>query len=40
MLGQIKDQLLHGRDLSKKDSRQHQLEYAERTARKAVGQFA
>jgi hypothetical protein len=39
-LERIKDQLFHGGDLSKKGSRQRQLEYAERTARKAIGQFA
>ncbi len=36
---QIKDELLIGRDLSKKGSRKRQLEYAERTARKAVEQI-
>jgi hypothetical protein len=36
---QIKDELLIGRDLSKKGSRKRQLEYAERTARKAVEQM-
>ena len=36
---QIKDELLDGRDLSKKGSRKRQLEYAERTARKAVDQM-
>jgi len=36
---QIKDELLNGRDLSKKASRKRQLEYAERTARKAVEQL-
>ena len=35
---QIKDELLDGRDLSKKGSRKRQLEYAERTAQKAVKQ--
>jgi hypothetical protein len=38
-LEQIKDELLYGRDLSKKGSRKRQLEYAERTARKAIEQF-
>jgi hypothetical protein len=33
---EIKDGLLNGRDLSKKDSRKRQLKYAERTARKAI----
>jgi hypothetical protein len=37
-LEQIKDELLSGRDLSKKGSRKRQLEYAERTARKAIEQ--
>jgi hypothetical protein len=36
---QIKDELLIGHDLSKKGSRKRQLEYAERTARKAVEQM-
>ncbi len=36
---QIKDELLDGRDLSKKGSRKQQLEYAERTARKAIDQM-
>jgi hypothetical protein len=31
--------LLCGRDLSKKASRKRQLEYAERTAHKAIEQF-
>ena len=35
-LEQIKDELLGGRDLSKKGGRKRQLEYAERTARKAI----
>jgi hypothetical protein len=35
-LEQIKDELLDGRDLSKKGGRKRQLEYAERTARKAI----
>jgi hypothetical protein len=35
-LEQIKDELLNGRDLGKKGSRKRQVEYAERTARKAV----
>jgi hypothetical protein len=38
-LEQIKDELLNGRDLSKKGSRKRQLEYAERTARKAIEQI-
>ncbi len=37
-LEQIKDELLVGRDLSKKGNRKRQLEYAERTARKAIEQ--
>jgi hypothetical protein len=38
-LEQIKDELLNGRDLTKEGSRRkRQLEYAERTARKAVEQ--
>ena len=36
---QIRDELLNGRDLSKKGSRKRQIEYAERTARKAIEQF-
>jgi hypothetical protein len=36
---QIKIELLNGRDLSKKGSRRRQLEYAERTARKAMEQI-
>lgn len=36
---QIKDELLNGRDLGKKGSRKRQVDYAERTARKAVEQF-
>jgi len=39
-LDQIKDELLGGRDLSKKGSRKRQLEYAERTARKAIDQIS
>jgi hypothetical protein len=39
-LEQIKDELLNGRDLSKKGNRKRQLEYAERTARKALEQMA
>ena len=39
-LEQIKDELLNGRDLSKKGNRKRQLEYAERTARKAIEQFS
>jgi hypothetical protein len=35
---QIMDELLIGRDLSKKGSRKRQLEYVERTARKALEQ--
>ncbi len=38
-LEQIKEELLGGRDLSKKGSRKRQLEYAERTARKAIEQL-
>ncbi len=38
-LEQIKEELLNGRDLGKKGSRKRQLEYAERTARKAVEQI-
>jgi hypothetical protein len=38
MLEEIKEGLLNGRDLSKKGSRKRQVEYAERTARKAVEQ--
>jgi hypothetical protein len=38
-LEQIKTELLDGRDLGKKGSRKRQVEYAERTARKAVEQF-
>jgi hypothetical protein len=38
-LEQIKDELLNGRDLSKKGNRKRQLEYAERTARKALEQM-
>ena len=37
-LEQIKAELLDGRDLGKKGRRKRQLEYAERTARKAVDQ--
>ncbi|MGO9061911.1 MAG: DNA-primase RepB domain-containing protein [Candidatus Binataceae bacterium] len=37
---QIKDELLNGRDLGKKGSRKRQVEYAERTARKAIELFA
>ena len=37
-LEQIKDELLNGRDLSKKGSHKRQLEYVERTARKAIDQ--
>jgi len=35
-LEQIKDELLNGRDLSKKGSRKRQVEYAQRTAEKAL----
>ena len=35
-LEQIKDELLNGRDLSKKGSRKRQIEYADRTANKAI----
>jgi hypothetical protein len=38
-LEQIKLELLNGRDLSKKGSRRRQLEYAERTAHKAMEQM-
>src|SRR6266849_868654 len=38
-LEQIMDELLNGRDLSKKGSRKRQLEYAERTARKATSEL-
>jgi hypothetical protein len=38
-LEQIKDELLNGRDLSKKGNRKRQLEYAERRARKAIEQM-
>lgn len=38
-LEQIKDELLNGRDLSKKGNRKRQFEYAERTARKAIEQM-
>jgi hypothetical protein len=38
-LEQIKAELLDGRDLGKKGSRKRQIEYAERTARKAIEQF-
>jgi len=34
-LEQIRDELLKGRDLSKKGSRKRQVEYADRTASKA-----
>jgi hypothetical protein len=37
-LEQTKEDLFNGRDLGKKDSLKRQLEYAERTARKAIGQ--
>ena len=39
-LEQIKDELLNGRDLSKKGSHKRQLEYVERTARKAIDQMS
>lgn len=39
-LEQIKDELLNGRDLGKKGNHRRQLEYAERTARKAIEQMA
>jgi hypothetical protein len=38
-LEQIKDELLNGRDLSKKGNRKRQVEYAERTAHKALEQM-
>ena len=38
-LEQIQDELLNGRDLNNKGSRKRQLEYAGRTARKAIEQF-
>jgi hypothetical protein len=38
-LEQIKAELLNGRDLSKKGNHKRQLEYAERTARKAIEQM-
>jgi hypothetical protein len=38
-LEQIKDELLDGRDLAKKGSRKRQVEYAERTACKAIEQM-
>src|SRR5713101_1879836 len=38
-LDQIKDELLNGRDLGKKGNRKRQLEYADRTARKAIEQM-
>jgi hypothetical protein len=38
-LEQIKDELLEGRDLSKKGSSKRQIDYAERTARKAIEQL-
>lgn len=37
-LEQIRNELLNGRNLSKKGGRMRQLEYAERTARKAIEQ--
>ena len=38
-LEQIKAELLNSRDLSKKGDHKRQVEYAERTARKAIEQF-
>jgi hypothetical protein len=38
-LDQIRDELFNGRDLSKKGNRKRQLEYVERTARKAIEQM-
>jgi hypothetical protein len=38
-LEQIKDELLNGRDLSKKGKGKRQLEYAEHTARKTTSQL-
>src|SRR5229473_2394880 len=38
-LEQIKTELLDGRDLGKKGNRKRQMEYAERTARKAIEQL-
>ena len=38
-LEQIKVELLDGRDLGKKGNRRRQIEYTERTARKAIEQF-
>ncbi len=38
-LEQIREELLNGRDLNKKGNRKRQLEYAERTARKAIEQM-
>jgi RepB DNA-primase from phage plasmid len=38
-LDQIRGELFNGRDLSKKGNRKRQLEYAERTARKAIEQM-
>jgi NAD(P)-dependent dehydrogenase (short-subunit alcohol dehydrogenase family) len=38
-LTQIQEELLNGGDLSKKGSRKRQLEYAGRTARRAIEQF-
>jgi hypothetical protein len=35
-LEQIRDELLNGRDLSKKGNRKRQVEYADRTASKAI----
>jgi hypothetical protein len=39
-LEEIRDKLLNGRDLSKKGNRKRQIEYAERTARKALEQMS
>jgi hypothetical protein len=36
---QIKDELLNGRDLSRKGNQKRQIEYVERTARKAIEQL-
>jgi len=38
-LEQIKNELLNGRDISKKGSYKRQIDYAERTARKANEQM-
>lgn len=39
MLEQIRASLLNGRDLGKKGNLKRQIEYAERTASKAIEQF-